>query len=241
VLDIWKAGAPSIDIIGPDIYNTDYAFYMRTLDQYARPDNALFVPETGNKLEYARYFFAVIGHGGIGFSPFGMDLTGYSNFPLGAPKIDAESFSTFGRNYVLAAPMMRELARLSAAGKVWGAAEPADTHEQIVGLGDRWQVAVSYGRPEFGNPAPTGNPTPSGGVLIAELNPDEYLVCGFHARVNFQNAAGRHGPFLMARVEEGHYDHGNWVFERVWNGDQTDWGLNFTSVPQVLRVRLAGY
>ena len=45
----------------------------------------------------------------------------------------------------------------------------------------------------------------------------------------------------FARVEEGAYENGEWKFVRVWNGDQTDWGLNFTSVPQVLRVRLATY
>ena len=241
VLDIWKAALHSIDIIGPDVYNDDYAFYTRTLDQYARPDNALFLPETGNKPDYARYFFAVFGHGGIGFSPFGMDYTGYSNFPLGAAVIDDEVLDTFGRNYLLVTPMMRELARLSFAGKLWGAAEPSATHEQTVKLGDEWEAAVSYGRPEFGNPPPPGNPTPSGGVLIAQLAADEFLVCGFHARVNFRRAPGRSGPFLMARVEEGHYDAGEWVFERVWNGDQTDWGLNFTSAPQVLRVTLAGY
>jgi len=31
------------------------------------------------------------------------------------------------------------------------------------------------------------------------------------------------------------------VFERLWNGDQTDYGLNFTSIPQVLHVQLASY
>ena len=46
---------------------------------------------------------------------------------------------------------------------------------------------------------------------------------------------------MLARVEEGHYEQGQWIFERLWNGDQTDWGLNFTSLPQVLRVRLAEY
>jgi hypothetical protein len=45
----------------------------------------------------------------------------------------------------------------------------------------------------------------------------------------------------FARVEEGVYENGVWKFIRLWNGDQTDWGLNFTSVPQVLRVRLATY
>jgi len=241
VLDVWKAAAPAIDVIAPDIYNSDYAFYGRTLDQYSRADNALFIPETGNRLEYARYFFAVLGHGAIGFSPFGMDLTGYFNFPLGALKVDSEILATFGQNYRLVESMMRELARLSFAGKVWGAAEPTGTHEQRINLGGRWQAAVSYGRPQFGMDAPAGNPTPSGGVLIAELAPDEYLVTGLHARVNFEwtQKSGQH--FVLARVEEGRYENGRWVFERVWNGDQTDYGLNFTSLPQILRVRLATY
>ena len=28
---------------------------------------------------------------------------------------------------------------------------------------------------------------------------------------------------------------------RIWNGDQTDYGLNLTDEPRVLRVRLATY
>jgi hypothetical protein len=36
VLDIWKAAAPSIDVIGPDIYLRDYRSYIRTLDLYTR-------------------------------------------------------------------------------------------------------------------------------------------------------------------------------------------------------------
>jgi hypothetical protein len=31
------------------------------------------------------------------------------------------------------------------------------------------------------------------------------------------------------------------VMDRVWNGDQTDWGLNLTTAPQVLRVKLATF
>jgi hypothetical protein len=47
---------------------------------------------------------------------------------------------------------------------------------------------------------------------------------------------------IFDRVEEGHYDQqGRWTFERIWNGDQTDYGLNFTTLPQVLHVRLAIY
>lgn len=240
VLDIWKAAALAIDVIGPDIYNNGYAFYTRTLEQYSRSDNALFVPETGNSGEYARYFFEVMGRRAIGFSPFGLDYTGYVNFPLGAPKVDAELMEKFARNYKLVEPMMRELAALAFEGKVWGASEPTDIHKQTLTLDGPWQMNISYGLPTFGVGEPAGNPAPDGGVVVAKLGENEFLVFGFHARVDFKNSAW--GSRLeFARVEEGHYENGKWIFERVWNGDQTDYGLNFTSQYQVLRVKLASY
>jgi beta-galactosidase GanA len=243
VLDLWKKAAPSIDLIAPDIYMPEYAKYLKVLDLYQRPDNALFVAEMGNAPGYARYLFAVLGAQGIGFSPFGMDYTGYSNYPLGARKLDDETIERFAMNYRLIAPMQRLLASLSLRGKVHGVAEePAEPHQQTLSLG-RWQASVSYGRPLFGNwDPPKGNPEPSGGALIAELGPDEFLVTGFHSRVDFALADKSRGEKMQfARVEEGLYENGEWKFIRLWNGDQTDWGLNFTSVPQVLRVRLATY
>jgi len=245
VLDIWKAAAPSIDVIGPDIYLHDYRGYTRTLELYGRTDNPLFVPETGNGQDNARFFFEVVRRGGLGFAPFGMDFTGYVNFPLGAPKLDQDTIQAFARNYELVEPMMRELAALNLQGKVWGAAEPVETHVQHIVLGEAgsapWQVEVSYGREMFGDGEAKGNPTPCGGVLLAELGPNEYLVTGYRVRVRFERAQQSKTPFMLARVEEGHYAQGQWIFERIWNGDQTDWGLNFTNLPQVLRVRLAEY
>ena len=84
VLDVWKAAAPSIDLIAPDIYMREHEKVMAVLNHYARPDNALFVAEIGNDLPYARFLYAVLGRGGIGFAPIGVDYTGYANHPLGA-------------------------------------------------------------------------------------------------------------------------------------------------------------
>src|SRR5262249_32014846 len=83
-ITLWKIAAPSIDVIAPDIYMAEYAKYIKVLELYGRKDNALFVPETGNSADYARYLFAAIGHGAIGWSPFGLDLTRYSNQGVGA-------------------------------------------------------------------------------------------------------------------------------------------------------------
>jgi len=243
VLFIWKAGAPAIDMIGPDLYWRDYERYTDVLGLYSRPDNALVVTETGNDQPYARYIFATLGHQGIGFSVFGIDYTGFVNYPLGAPKADEAAFEPFAMNNRLLRPMGELIATLSYAGKVWGVSEPEHEHSQEIDLGD-WRAKVSYGLPTFGpTEAPPGNKPLKGGVLIAQIGKDEYLVTGYFARVDFSPGKGReHMHFLMDRVEEGRYDEqGRWQFLRLWNGDQTDWGLNFTERQQVLHVKLATY
>lgn len=134
---------------------------------------------------------------------------------------------------------MRELAQLSLEGKLHGVAEPVDRHEQTIALGD-WTATISYGRAQFGNDPAPGNTPPAGGALIAETGPDSFMVMGYHARVGFKPTDATKRGFY-ARVEEGHYDNGRWVFDRIWNGDQIDWDLNLTSEPTVLRVRLGAY
>jgi len=42
-------------------------------------------------------------------------------------------------------------------------------------------------------------------------------------------------------VEEGRYEGGVFRPARIWNGDETDWALNFGSAAQVLRVQLGTY
>lgn len=232
VIPIWKVAAPSLDVVAPDIYTPKFPDYMAYLDLYRRPDNALWVAETGNAAEYARYFFAALGHQAIGFDPFGMDYTKYVNYPLGAPRMEAEDVEPFTMDYALVAPFMRDLAKWSFEGKVHGVSEPVAEHSQSVDLGT-WKATISYGLGQFGPTSmkpPPGNDKPCGGVFFVSLGADEFLVAGYHARVEFSGE--------LLHVEEGHFDQGKWVFDRIWNGDQVDYGLNFTSLPQLLKVRL---
>ncbi|WP_439649164.1 DUF5597 domain-containing protein [Dyella mobilis] len=243
VMFIWKAAAPALDLLAPDIYHSDDAYYTAVLDRYSKSDNPLMVAETGNGQPYARYIFAALGRQAIGFMPFGIDYTGDNNWPLGACKVDADALEPFAMNYRLLQPLGGLIADLSYAGKVWGASEPDHVHRQTLDLG-AWQATVSYGLPQFGSGTPPpGNTPPKGGVLIAQLGKDEYLVTGYFARVEFApGKGGEHRHFMMERVEEGTYDsQGQWHFLRRWNGDQTDYGVNFSDRPQVLHVKLATY
>lgn len=251
VIDVWKAAAPSIDMLSPDIYNRDSRTYERHLDRYARPDNALFVAETGNDIPYARYLFSVLGRGGVGYSPFGIDYTGYANYPLGSKSVDEETLKPFRESYRLGAPWQRIWAQAAFAGKVWGVAEPDDRSSQTLDLGD-WTATVGYRRWQFGQPDWTwlgpldpvlGRDKPTGGALIAEVAPGEFIITGYLSRVDFAAKSTTDSKRRMVvRYEEGHFDaDGKWVFERIWNGDQTDYGLNFTDRPQLLRVVTATY
>jgi len=243
VLDIWKIAAPSIATAAPDIYGHTSGEVFAQIARYSRPDNPLLIVEIGNAPSFARYFFAVLGNHGLGFTPFGMDFTGYVNYPLGAKKVDAETIAPFALDFRIIGPMMREWAKLSYDTEVWGVSEPDDHAAQSLDLG-RWTAKIEYQKWQFGasgrtTEIPPGTEEPRGGVLIARLGPDSYLVTGLHARVRFEPKNG--GNMIFDKVEEGHYDRGRFVTERLWNGDQTDYGLNFAAIPQVLRVTLATY
>ena len=240
VLDIWKIAAPALDVLSPDIYDPSYDDYSYYLDHYSRADNPLFIPETGSQPPYSRYFFAALGRGAIGFSPFGMDFTRVRNEPIGEPALNKDELAPFALNYELAGMSDRKLAELNFAGKLQGVSENPAEHRQTLDFG-AWQAVISFGMPQFGfGREPQGNQPPDGGGLVGELGPNEFLVAAIHARVDFRPVeAGKQRQFV--RVEQGRYENGVWRFESIWNGDQTDYGLNFTSAPQVLRVTLATY
>lgn len=88
---------------------------------------------------------------------------------------------------------------------------------------------MSFGAPLWGD-APAilpGNDDHAGRLLVAQLGPEEFLVTGTAARIEFFRSAAdtRHGQLLQ--VEQGRYVDGRWQMERQLNGDQTDYGLNF--------------
>ena len=45
LLDVWKAGAPSLDFLAPDIY---FPNFSQLAARYDRADNMLFIPEANN-------------------------------------------------------------------------------------------------------------------------------------------------------------------------------------------------
>ncbi|MDH7637375.1 DUF5597 domain-containing protein [Sphingomonas sp. MAHUQ-71] len=246
VLDIWKAAAPAIDAEAPDIYDKASADAVQYLDKYARPDNPLMVPEIGNDRLFARYFYPAIGRGAVGFSPFGMDDSGYSNYPLGAKTLDDKTLDAFALPFRTLGSIMRDWARIAFEKPTWGVAKPDDGAPQSTVMGN-WKITARWGQWQFGQgedakaERPSWAGEPVGGAAVAQLSADSFLVVGDHVRLDFTPAPGSPANGILVNVEEGRFENGQWVTSRVWNGDETDYGLNLVDRPQVLRVTMGHY
>ena len=232
---LWRVLAPSIDAIAPDIYGNDPGFVHDVLQAYHRPDNPLLVPEIAKPDAFAKYFFTALGEGAVGVAPFGIDPRGW-NILGDVPAVG------HARNFELIGPMSREIAKLNFEGKLKTSVEQPGQTQQELAFGD-WQATVSYGYPQNDGRRPPGTSDAHGTALVAQLGPDEFLVTGMDASVSFHLPG--HLPGMRMQIlsaEEGSYQSGVWKAARLWNGDETDRGLQFhADDPSVVRIRLGKF
>ena len=231
---LWRALAPSIDAIGPDIYASDTGFAREVLNAYHRSDNALWIPEMGRGDDFAKLMFYMLGDGAIGFSPFGIDEKGWNILGDEHPQAEAHVFE-------LLSPMSRELAKLNFEGKLKTSVEEPGKAQQELDFG-AWQVSVAYGYPQYDGRRPPGTNDAHGAAVVAQLGPDEFLVTGIDAAVLFHVPGKLPGIRMqILSAEEGVYENGAWKPLRLWNGDETDRGLQFRQAQEVVRIRLSRF
>ena len=233
VIPIWKAAAPAIDLLAPDIYLSDSERALKVIELYDRKDNALFVPEIGSGAEYLKYFYSVLSHGGIGFSPFGIDDNG-----AGLSKAETETrLASVSQEYMMAEPMMRKLATWSFEGKITSVVEHEDHAEQTIDLG-LWQAIVSFGG--SGRNTEKVNAHPIGKAMVVKLGDNEFVLIGTLCHFTFKPVginSGKEWQYL--KVEEGQYENNSFKLLRIRNGDETDWGgPRFGVIPAVLHTTL---
>jgi hypothetical protein len=240
-LDIWKAGAPSIDLNAPDIYLPTFTDWV---DWFHRADNPLFVPESfSDAAGVANAFYTVGQHAGIGYSPFGIDNLGrmkdVENVPL-------------AKGYAL----LRQLAPLildaQAKGTIAAVSLTPEKQTQSVPVGE---YSVNFEvRRNMRNPAAI--PVP-GYALVVAAGPNEYFVAGNDIQVTFTPRAAGLDIAGLATVEAGRFEGGRWVPNRQLSGDdvllnydlsgaaarrQSGSGLRFDADgPTVQRVTLYRY
>jgi hypothetical protein len=231
---LWRTLAPSIDLIGPDIYSDDSGFYRELIHTYHRPDNPLWIPETGRDDSFGKYFFYALGDGAIGFSPFGVDETGWNI-------TGDDPWKAHSNNFALIGSMSREIAQWNFDGKLKTAVEEPGAAQQELDFGP-WQATVAFGYPQNDGRRPPGTKDAHGAAIVAQIGPDEFVVTGVDASISF-HLPGKL-PWMRSEIlsaEEGSYENGVWKPVRLWNGDETDRGLSFHQKPEVVRVKLGKF
>jgi beta-galactosidase GanA len=244
MMDVWKIAAPSLDLIAPDIYVPSSERYRTVMQEFHRPDNPLMIPESlgfepfPGASGYARYLYYALGDGAIGFANFGLDRI-HVDGPM-----NAETASQVN-GFRLLGSFDRELAVLAFAGKVKTAVEEPGISQKELDFGS-WRAVVSF-PPSYDPPAAPVSTTSdttglkAGRVMIASLGADEFLVAGIDCRVQFAPPSHAGKQMQLLRIEEGRYDGITWIPSRLWNGDETDYGLNFGGKGSLLRVKLGSY
>jgi len=172
LIDLWHCGAPQLLCLAPDIYDTGFKGWA---DQYALPNNRLFIPESRcceNSGVRALYAFGE--HNALGFSPFAIDQA--------SPK-ETESV-------IRAYALMNQIGngRLMNGKSSWGLLFNQDDKERIVTDDDMSITCRHYYTLPWDSRATDGSTWPEGGAILLKLANNEYLLAGTGVVVAFASA-----------------------------------------------------
>jgi beta-galactosidase GanA len=234
LLDVWKAGAPSLDFLAPDIYFPNFA---QLASRFNRADNLLFIPEANNATNPqgpANAFFSFGEIDTLGFSPFSIESLG------DAPNALSRSYEILRQltPLILENRGKQRMAGFRALIQEDGTVVDTPVTKKLGGI----ELKVTFIDPW--TPRDKQAIGDHGGLVIWAGGEDFWLA-GQGITVTYKGADG--GPPLVGldRVEEGVFDaNGKWVAGRRLNGDQTHQGRHIRlppGNPQIQKVRFYRY
>lgn len=191
--DIWHCGAPSIDILAPDIYDTGFKSWTAL---YALPDNPLFIPESrccANSGVRALYVFGE--HESVGFSPFAIDQSS-----------DADA-KEIARAYALIGELSPLLINNRGRNTVRGVLFDADDRETAIFYDDIVLTCSHYFTLPWDSRKDLSSWREGGGIII-QIAKDEFLVAGSGIVVAFQSETEKKQIERAVLGEDGFADKG---------------------------------
>jgi beta-galactosidase GanA len=221
VIEVWRAGAPSLDLLGPDLYVDDADSAMRA---YASADQPLFIPEC--RLRAGELVRAIGTYGAIGWSAFGVDRAnpaGQVAAVLAYLTALESTVTAAGRRGALAAVIV-EPGQQAVQVRIQGGLEVTARGTLALLQQMLLDAGVQAPAPELSlpdetlptAPVPTAADTRPFGFLIAEAS-DTFIVVGQGATIDF---AAEGAVVEIDSVQELLLESGSVVPGRVINGDE---------------------
>ncbi|GHS99651.1 beta-galactosidase [Bacteroidia bacterium] len=237
VLDVWRAGAPDIDALSPDIYQPEFKWLC---EEYTRNGNPLLIPEAHREADApARAYWAIGKHNAICFAPFGIE-----SMPDDHPIKDA---------YALleqAIPLITDAQGTGKMTAVYWQNKEKEPGQVVVPLGN-WNLHVRYSE----NGLPKG--TRPGAIIIQKAE-DEFYLIGQGVEIGFKPMSSKVSQNVDILTSEiGRFEDGVFIRELQLNGDEIrahDTSFYRTRIPvnvrntfldpskpRILRVRIFSY
>ena len=180
LIDFWHEGAPSIDLLAPDIYDTGFKSWCAQYAMPLRPQdggtikNRLFIPESRcceNSGVRALYAFGE--HQALGFSPFAIDQA--------SPK-ETESVT---QSYALLQQIFNfQLSIFNL--KTWGLLFDQEDRERILNDDNVVMTCRHYFTLPWDPRASDGTTWPEGGAMLIRLGKYDYLLAGSGVVIDFK-------------------------------------------------------
>ena len=191
LIDFWHEGAPSIDLLAPDIYDTGFKSWCA---QYALPNNRLFIPESRcceNSGVRALYAFGE--HQALGFSPFAIDQA--------SPQETESVTKAYGLIKQLAANS--KLYTLNAQLKSWGLLFDQEDRERIIDDDGVVMTCRHYFTLPWDPRATDGSTWLEGGAMLIRLGKFDYLLAGSGVVVDFKTPTEKQQEQQKTLGEDG--------------------------------------
>lgn len=206
LVDIWKCGAPNIDLLAPDLYDKGFADWVA---QYKLANNPLFIPEVQLGENNGVQAFYVFGeHDAIGYCPFSIE-NGSDN-----PN----------NKLVLAYSKLKELmpilTKYQGQGLTKGLLFDQENKERILFDDDLRITCRHFFTLPWDARATDGTVWPDGGGLILRLAKNEYLIAGSGIVLEFEKLEEQSTIVKKALGEDGFVmQGGQTINENKWRGD----------------------
>ena len=211
LIDFWHEGAPSIDLLAPDIYDTGFKSWCAQYAMPLRPQdgerstsgrllptgrknvkNRLFIPESRcceNSGVRALYAFGE--HQAIGFSPFAIDQA--------SPK-ETESVS---RAYSLLRQVFKLPSSGGGGGGSWGLLFDQTDRERIINDDNVVMTCRHYFTLPWDPRATDGTTWSEGGAMLIRLGKYDYLLAGSGVVIDFKTPTEKQQEQQKTLGEDG--------------------------------------
>lgn len=242
VIDIWRAAAPSVDFIAPDIYIVDY--FDEVCRAYTASANPLFIPETkGDPASAARAFYAFGRYDALCYAPFAIE----SNSLFSGSDVNDKSYD---RVYGCLKNLVPYILEYRGTGRMDGLfIDSRKTTDSLEMGGYKFSVepfsagmsmAVAGIEVEEDEKKHT-----AAGMLVIELQEGDFLVAGYGDMLVKIGKGSRHkadNVGLLSVDEISFTPQGRMLAHRL-NGDETSSGGVVIPVREakVFRVKMYAY